>query len=74
MALACFLERIQLKGNKLKKRTYVYAEGWGPSPFTQFYERLRKEPGWTVLTTNTGHHVMIDDPEACAQVLLTAAQ
>jgi pimeloyl-ACP methyl ester carboxylesterase len=75
MAIACFLERLRLRGNVQKlKRTYVYAEGWGPSPFRQFYERLRKEPGWSVLATKTGHHMMIDDPEGCAQLLLEAAK
>jgi hypothetical protein len=51
----------------------VYAEGWGPSPFKQFYERLKKEPKWNVLTVKTGHHMMIDDPEGCAQLLGAAA-
>ena len=75
MALACFVERLRLNGNvqKVKKRTYVYAEGWGPSPFKQFYERLKKEPGWNVLTVKTGHHMMIDDPEGCARLLGAAA-
>lgn len=75
MAIACFLERIRLRGNVEKlKRTYIYAEGWGPSPFTRFYERFKGEPGWSVLTIKTGHHMMLDDPEGCAQLLLEAAQ
>ena len=75
MALACFVERLRLHGNvdKIKKRTYVYAEGWGPSPFKPFYERLRQDSGWNVLSVETGHHMMIDDPEGCAHLLVAAA-
>jgi pimeloyl-ACP methyl ester carboxylesterase len=75
MAMACFLERIRLTGNHLQvlKRTYVYSEGWSPSPFTKVYERLRTDPAWTVLTSKSGHHVMLDDPEGFAEMLLAAA-
>ena len=75
MALACFVERLRLHGNvdKIKKRTYVYAEGWGPSPFKPFSERLRQDSGWNVLSVETGHHMMIDDPEGCAHLLVAAA-
>ena len=74
MSIACFLERIRLKGNvqKVNKRTYVFAEGWSPSPFSKFYERFKSESGWSVRTTKTGHHMMIDDPESCAQMLLAS--
>lgn len=74
MALACFLERIRLKGDhaRIPKRTYVYAEGWAPSSFTQFYESLKGKPGWTVLTSAAGHDVMVDDPEGLARILIEA--
>jgi len=74
MALACFVERIRLQGNHLKvnKRTYIYAEGWSPSPFTRFYEKLKSAPGWSVLRTMTGHHMMLDDPEGFAGMLLSS--
>jgi len=74
MALACFVERIRLQGNHLKvnKRTYIYAEGWSPSPFTRFYEKLKSAPGWSVLRTMTGHHMMPDDPEGFAGMLLSS--
>lgn len=75
MAIGCFLERIRLAGNiaKIPKRTYIWANGWGPSPFGQFYEKLRNEPGWNTAIVTTGHHTMIDDPETCADMLLAAA-
>ena len=74
MALACFVERIRLQGNhlKVKKRTYIYADGWSPSPFTRFYDKLKSTPGWFVFTVNTGHHAMLDDPEGFAKMLLAS--
>lgn len=75
MAIACFLERIRLTGAvaKVPKRTYVYAEGWAPSSFTPFYEKLKSDPAWTVVTSRAGHDVMVDDPEGLARILVQAA-
>jgi len=71
MAIACFLERIQLTGahEKVKKRMYICARGRGPSPFPQFYEKLKNDKAWTVHATQTGHDVMLDDPEGLARML-----
>jgi len=75
MAIACFLERIRLSGahEMVRKRTYICARGWGPSPFPAFYERLKKDKAWTVHEIQTGHDVMLDDPEGLARILVAAA-
>ncbi len=75
MAIACFLERLRLTGQveEVAKKTYVWCKGWSPSPFAQFHEKLKDDPAWTVLTAPTGHHLMIDDPEGCAEILEGAA-
>jgi pimeloyl-ACP methyl ester carboxylesterase len=75
MSLACFVERIRLTGNhcKVGKQTYIYADGWSPSPFTKFFERLSASPGWSVHRTHTGHHAMLDNPEEFASLLLGSA-
>jgi len=74
MSIACCVERIRLSGKQARigKRTYVYATEWGPSPFAQFYQRVKDDPAWTVVTAATGHDVMIDDPQHCARILLDA--
>lgn len=75
MSLACFVERIRLTGAHLRpgRQTYLYADGWGPSPFTKFHDKLLGKPGWTVHRTHTGHHAMLDDPEGFADLLLAHA-
>lgn len=74
MALACFVERLELsRGLDLyARKTYVYSKGWGPSPFTQFYDRFRQLEGWKALSTEHGHHLMLDDPVRCAEILMDA--
>ena len=74
MSIACFLERIRLQGkiDLISERTYVYCDGWSPTPFVQFYERFKDDPGWRVCTSGTGHHQMIDDPQGCAALLAKA--
>jgi len=75
MAIACFLERICLTGAhaKVKKRVYIWAQDWNPSPFGAFYEKLKMDKAWSVHATRTGHDVMLDDPEGLARLLLVAA-
>ncbi len=52
---------------------YIYAEGWAPSSFTPVYQKLKGQPGWTVLTSPAGHDVMLDDPEGLARMPAQAA-
>jgi len=74
MAIACFLERLQLTGahENVKKRMYICAQGWGPSPFAAFYDKLKSDKAWSVHATQTGHDVMLDDPEGLARMLMEA--
>jgi hypothetical protein len=53
---------------------YVYATGWAPSTFTQFYERVRHDPAWQTVTVPFGHAVMVDMPEELTQILMDAGQ
>lgn len=70
-----FFERIFLSGRwgSIVQRRYVYATGWR-GPFAQFYERVSKDPSWSVITVRTGHHIMLDDPETATRILVDAAQ
>ena len=69
--LACFQQPLRLTGaiNRIENITYVLATGWGPSPFTQFYDKA-KARGWKTLTLSCGHDVMLDRPEELTQELL----
>ena len=48
------------------------ASGWNDSPFPVFYE-LAKTRGWTTLSVECGHDVMLDRPEELTSILLGAA-
>ena len=43
------------------------------NPIQLINERLSREPGWTTVSTYTGHHVMLDDPELVVSLLNLAA-
>lgn len=74
--IATFLERISLTGahERIAKRTYIYAAGWGATTgFTPIYERLKGNPSWTVHSVPCGHDVMVDMPGELAEMLVGAA-
>ena len=75
MGVGCFLEPARLGGayRQVAKRTYIYASGWSPSPFTAFYEKLKDDPAWKMQVSPVGHDVMVDDPKGLADMLIAAA-
>jgi pimeloyl-ACP methyl ester carboxylesterase len=70
--LLTLLEPVRFTGaeQKVRNRTYVYATRDAPTIFTQFYEQVRNDPAWKVETIQTGHVVMIDDPDGLTRLLL----
>jgi pimeloyl-ACP methyl ester carboxylesterase len=75
--LASMLEGVRLKGDhlKVKKRMFIMAI-WVtefPSPFRQFYDRLKDDPAWVIHTIESGHDVMLNDPQAFVKFLQEAA-
>lgn len=72
---ATFLERGTGRQalERLARRVYVYADGWGTTPFTPIYERLKVDPAWIVHTAPCGHDIMIDMPELLADLLIESA-
>jgi pimeloyl-ACP methyl ester carboxylesterase len=73
---ACFIQPIKLTGgiDRIKKKTYIYANVSAPTTFTQFYEKLINKPGWTVHTLPCSHLVQIDMPNELAALLFQAAR
>lgn len=57
----------------IKRRTYIYATRGAPTVFTKFYERVKADHNWRVHSINTGHGVMVDDPDGMAVLLLAEA-
>ena len=56
----------------MPKLVYVYALGRNPSPFTQFYQRLQRDPAWHTVTVPCGTDVMLDMPQELTQILVDA--
>lgn len=75
MGIGCFLEPVKLGGayRRVAKRTYIYASGWSPSPFTAFYEKLKGDAAWKTEVSPAGHDVMVDDPKGLADMLIAAS-
>lgn len=72
---ATLAERLRLSGayKSITNKTYIYAQGWAPSPFTPIYERVKAESGWKLHELACGHDTMIDMPAETAEILLQAA-
>jgi len=73
--IACFTQAVRLTGgiDRIKNKTYIYANVPAPTTFTQFYEKLRNRQGWTVHTLPCTHLVQIDLPNELTALLLQAA-
>lgn len=74
-ALATFEMPLLLTGAgaAVKKRMFILADGWDPSPFRYFARMYDGKPGWQVVKFACGHDVMVDKPDALAETLATLA-
>ncbi len=74
-ALATFQMPVLLsgKGDAIKQRLYILADGWDPSPFRHFAAKVTGKPGWEVVKIACGHDVMVDRPEELAVALAKLA-
>jgi pimeloyl-ACP methyl ester carboxylesterase len=74
-ALATFEMPLLLSGAgaAVKKRTYILADGWDPSPFRYFARLYEGRAGWEVVKFPCGHDVMVDMPGQLAETLATLA-
>ena len=75
--LASFCEPVALTGawRKIRKKTYVRATGWPGYEQLGFfsYQSIADEAGWTRLDIPCGHAVMLDAPDALADILVNAS-
>ncbi len=71
--LLTLTEPVKLDGSEqaIGKRTYVLATR--RPAFQRFYDQVKDDPAWTTRTIDTGHVVMMEDPEGLAKLLLEEA-
>jgi hypothetical protein len=73
--VACITEKLTLTGagRAVKRRTYIRAADFAMPVFDAFYNRFKDDPGWAAHALPCGHDVMVDMPEALADLLEQAA-
>jgi len=74
-ALATFEMPILLtgKGDQVRRRLYILADGWDPSPFRHFAKQCDGKPGWEVVKLPCSHDAMVDMPKELAALLARLA-
>jgi len=73
--LACITQKIRLGGayKTVKRRIFIKAGAYVPSPFDRHFERIQRDPSWKAHSLPCGHDVMVDMPDELAKLLIAAA-
>jgi hypothetical protein len=71
-SLATVTQPVQLVGGigRVKQKMYILATD--PARFTQFYDKLKNDPGWTVHTLPCTHFIQLEMPDELTAILLKA--
>ncbi|MCW6529233.1 MULTISPECIES: alpha/beta fold hydrolase [Sphingomonas] len=74
--LLTLLEPVRFTGAEaaVKRRLYVFAESWSPTPFVRFHDMVAADPGWEVHRADAGHDVMADQPAQLLRIMLGAGE
>jgi len=70
------IQPIRLSGarDKVSKKTYIRAPHYPQAAFDQALAQCKSDPSWkTVVMNDTGHDVMVDQPERLVDILLQVA-
>lgn len=69
------LQPIMLTGarEKIAKKTYIRAVSYPNPRFDGYFEKLKTDPAWRTFGVDSGHDVMVDQPERLADILLEVA-
>jgi pimeloyl-ACP methyl ester carboxylesterase len=72
--IAAWTEKLALSGayRAVRRKVYVRAANYPSPAFDSVYERVKADPGWTAHQLPCGHDVMIDMPDALAEILEAA--
>ena len=70
--LATLTQPLQLTGGigRVKKKMFIFATD--PARFTQFYDKLKDDPAWTVHTLSCTHFIQLEMPDELMAILLQA--
>ena len=70
-SLATFEMPILLSGRAdgVRRRIYILADNWDPSPFRFFAKKYENATGWQIMKMRCGHSIMVDRPSELAAVL-----
>ncbi len=73
--LLTLVEAVRYTGEeaKIPRRVYIFANGWQPTPFTQFRDAVQDDDAWEYHEAEASHDVMRDQPEQLLRVLLGCA-
>lgn len=73
--LLTLTEAVRFTGEeaKPKKRVYVFARSWEPTPFRRFAEAVKDDPAWDYHEADSGHDVMAGQPAQVRDILLGCA-
>jgi hypothetical protein len=69
-----YFQPIRLSGarDKAAKKTYISATGFPNSAFDKALAACKADKSWTTIEVNSGHSVMLDEPEWLADTLVRA--
>ncbi len=72
--LACMTQKLRLgEAHKaVKRRVFIKAGAYVPSPFDSVFERIKGDPAWSAHSLPCGHDVMVDMPDDLAELLIAA--
>lgn len=73
--LLTLTEAVTLTGEeaKIRRRAYIFASGWQPTPFPRFRNKVIAEGNWELHELPCGHMVMADEPERLLGIVLGLA-
>jgi pimeloyl-ACP methyl ester carboxylesterase len=74
--LLTLLEAVRFTGEeaRIARRIYVFANGWEPTPFRRFSEKVKADPAWEYHEAQATHDVMGDQPELVLGILTDCAR
>jgi pimeloyl-ACP methyl ester carboxylesterase len=69
--LLTLLEAVHLTGEekKIKRRAYVFASGWEPTPFKRFRDKVIADKAWEYHDAKSSHDVMGDQPAQLLKIM-----
>ena len=73
--IATFTDKIALTGarERIAKKTYIRANGYDNPAFDAALAKLKNNSAWRTHELQSGHDVMVDQPDRLAEILLEAA-